>query len=136
MVSTDLVEVTVSHPDGMIERWFVPANATPESLIAAGVQLLRLAGLDVVALHVDDEFGRMAAEAAKDRDNSEGDRNPASGQMLNDDKPSTRAGDPEPNPSAAPKESVKPRGTPSREQMDRTNRLRREKRQKAKQSAG
>ena len=128
MSNEELRRYKLEYPDGWVETWSVPAGATSESLIAAGVQLLKEGGVKVSFLGV---FGRASTEAEFEEQpertfSDEG--NHASAQAQENGKPSAAGGDPESNSSRSPEESVKPRAKDSRAQKDRNNARRREQR--------
>lgn len=43
MTTTDLLTFTLEYPNGRVEAWYVPAGATPDSLLTAGHRMLELA---------------------------------------------------------------------------------------------
>ena len=113
MVSTRPRSFQLLYEDGWTEAWYPREGATPESLVALGVQLLREAGLDVISIGVRDETGRFGTMSPDLVDDSQDQR----------------------NHSFQFDESVNETVDPAKAKRDRYNARRREKRRLAKEAS-
>ena len=115
-----MATVQLRYPDEWVETWAFPDGAEPESMIDAGLQLIRLAGVDLptdeVAL-----LKRLRADGqVKDQAPPAGDETPAASSSTSDGNSSAPARDRTPKTSAiAPKSAT--RTSRTRSTASRTN---------------